>query len=108
MRKMLNNLGKPLLISIILVIPLLVLELLNRRSNAEEFPVALFTFLIVLPIAFILIMRPMVKVDNKEGKTFTNPVWLILRIFFLILIAILWIGVVADQMPCFMGIPNCD
>jgi len=26
----------------------------------------------------------------------------------LILIAWLWAGALVDQMPCFLGVPNCD
>lgn len=23
-------------------------------------------------------------------------------------LAFLWVGLVSDQMPCFLGVPNCD
>jgi hypothetical protein len=30
------------------------------------------------------------------------------RIATLIFIAWMWVAVVLDQMPCFLGVPNCD
>ncbi len=30
------------------------------------------------------------------------------RVAIVVLIAWLWVGLVVDQMPCFLGVPNCD
>jgi len=39
----------------------------------------------------------------------THPVLPILAgTVFLLAIGIFWGGLVADQMPCFLGVPNCD
>jgi hypothetical protein len=32
----------------------------------------------------------------------------LLRVVFLAFIARMWIGILIDQMPCFLGVPNCD
>jgi hypothetical protein len=37
-----------------------------------------------------------------------RPVRFIFGAALLILIALAWSGIVADQMPCFLGVPNCD
>jgi hypothetical protein len=37
-----------------------------------------------------------------------NPINLLLRVAFLALIAWMWGGILIDQMPCFLGVPNCD
>ena len=52
-----------------LVLPLVVLELVNRRGFNQGFPV---------------------------------------KVVLLGLVAWYWIGLVIDQMPCFLGAPNCD
>lgn len=38
----------------------------------------------------------------------SNPIDLFIRISLSNLIAWKWAGIVLDQMPCFLGIPNCD
>jgi len=37
-----------------------------------------------------------------------NPIRLLLKVVFMILIAGLWVGILLDQMPCFLGVLNCD
>jgi hypothetical protein len=37
-----------------------------------------------------------------------DPVPLLLRVIFLILIVWLWVGILIDQMPRFLGVPLCD
>jgi hypothetical protein len=34
--------------------------------------------------------------------------WLLSVVFIATLAAWMWLSVVIDQMPCFMGVPNCD
>jgi hypothetical protein len=41
-------------------------------------------------------------------RLLASPVALLLRITFLALILVFWVSLVNDQMPCFLGIPNCD
>ena len=37
-----------------------------------------------------------------------HPTNLLFRVAFLALIAIIWAGILIDQLPCFLGVPNCD
>lgn len=105
-----TNLKSSALISLILVLPFAVLESLNStitRQNAIGL-IVLFGLLWLLPTAFIVIFVPIVR-EVRAGQTVTaNPINLVLRVAFLAGIAMLWAGILIDQMPCFMGIPNCD
>lgn len=86
-------------ISLALTSPFVVLEIFNnglRADRALDY-VVLFGLLWVLPIAFLLTAMP-------PGRLL-SPV---MRIAILVVVAVAWVGVVSDQLPCFMGSANCD
>jgi len=108
LKDMLINLRSPALIGAILVIPFMILELVNRRKFDEGFPFLLFGILWLMPVAFLLILMPLVRDLRAGNRILVNPINLLLRVVVLILIAWLWAGALIDQMPCFLGVPNCD
>jgi hypothetical protein len=91
------------LVSTALVLPLLILEL---RNGASEFPPVLFALLWLLPFAFVLFFQGTVGSGARAGTLsyLRRP----LAAACLVFIAWFWITVVVDQMPCFLGVPNCD
>jgi hypothetical protein len=91
-----------------LVLPFMILEWVNRREFHEEFPLALFGILWLLPFIFIAILLPLVKDICTGARLLANPVMLLLRVGILTLVTVLWVGTVIDQLPCFLGIPFCD
>lgn len=108
MKSILLNLRSPVIISSILVIPFMLLEWVNRRSFHEGFPLILFALLWILPLAFLLILMPVLR-NARAGKgILANPIRLVTSFALLIFIAALWVGLITDQMPCFLGVPNCD
>jgi len=105
MKTFTKNLKSPLILSSLLVLPFILLEIINRRSYKEGFPGLLFGILWVLPIVFMLVLKPTLQhIRNREYR----EVRLWLGVAILILTAILWIVILLDQMPCFLGVPNCD
>lgn len=109
MQTILTNFRFPALISFLLVLPFMILEVINRRNFNEGFPIPLFVFMWLLPMLFILTMMPIVRNLRRAGNSIiANPVILLLRVVFLAFIVWMWFGVVIDQMPCFLGVPNCD
>ena len=98
------------LTSIIFVLPFAVLESLNQtitRQNAAGV-IALFSVLWLLPTVFIVLLIPMVR-DLRAGHSLlANPVSLLLKVALLAVTAMIWSGLLIDQMPCFIGLPNCD
>lgn len=110
MRKLLKT--SPFVFSAVLgfifLIPLIVLEVINRWQFQEGFPFALFIFLWVSQTLFIFILIPVIE-TFKSGKPLTkNPMKFLLQIGVLIFITYIWISWVSDQWPCFMGVPDCD
>jgi hypothetical protein len=108
MKYIIPVLRSPLIISTLLVLPFIALELVNRQKFHEGFPIPLFGSLWLLGAAFIFILMPVLRNTPLRDKSIINPLSLFLRAALLIVIAWLWVGIVLDQMPCFLGVPYCD
>jgi hypothetical protein len=108
MKSILLYLKSPAIISSILVIPFMLLELINHRSLHEDFPVALFAFVWILPLAFLLLLMPVMRNARTGNGILANPIRLIISLAILIFIAALWVRLISDQMPCFLGVSKCD
>jgi hypothetical protein len=98
------------LISFLLVLPLAILEFLNHTITRHNAPglIVLFGLLWLLPTAFIVLLVPIMRTVRAGNSVMSNPINLLLRVAFLALIAMMWGGIVIDQIPCFIGVPNCD
>jgi hypothetical protein len=107
MKMTLTNLKFPAIMSFLLVLPFLFLELGNRRNLFESFPIALFGVLWLLSMVFFILLMPIVRTIQTGNGLQVNPV-LLVRVVVLILLAVVWVSMVNDQIPCFLGIPNCD
>jgi hypothetical protein len=107
-KNILTNFRSPTIISLVLVFPFIILELLNRRNFHEGFPIVLFVLMWLLPMIFIVILMPILRNVQAGNSIIANPINLLLRVAFLALIAWMWVGILIDQMPCFLGVPNCD
>jgi hypothetical protein len=93
------------LVSTALVAPLLYLEL---RYGYSDFPYPLFAILWLVPAVFVFAAVPLVRAIRAGESVLTHPVVLSLRVSILVLAALFWVAIVNDQMPCFLGVPNCD
>ena len=96
------------LISSVLIAPFVLLELRYGSHNYSSFPYPLFVMLWLLPMGFVMTIAPIVRSLRTGRSALAHPVTLALRVICLAVFAVLWIGVVQDQMPCFLGVPNCD
>ena len=91
-----------------LTVPFIVMELVNRRDDTYDFPFLLFLVLWLLAGLFFVLTfslyHDLKHTGVKAAKTlkFTGKIILVLGVF------TLWLLVVKDQMPCFLGIGNCD
>ena len=102
------NLKKAILFNSLLLFPFATLELtLNKQANPNDF-IALFGFLLILATAFIFILLSVGHGPNAPRKGAIIPARIVLGIVALGCIAIVFGTVMADQMPGFMGHPNCD
>ena len=96
------------IISLILVLPFAILELTLGKGNSTSFPIALFVFMWLLPVVFIVILMPIVRNARAGNDITAHPAGLLLRVVLLAIIAFVWTSNLIDQLPCFLGVPNCD
>ncbi len=63
----------------------------------------------LLTIAGCIIARaPIVRTMRTGGSPFAHPINLILAAVILVFIALFVVGLILDQYPCWIGVPNCD
>lgn len=108
MFRIIRTLITPAIISVVLLLPFAVLELVNRRRFSAGFPFALFALMWALTFSFILILIAIVRGLRERDEEQTSPLALAPKVILLTLIASLWGFLVIDQMPCFLGVLNCD
>ena len=104
------NFRSAALISFIVVLPFAILELLFHSVTRQNAPglIVLFGLLWLLPTGFILIIGPMVQTVRAGNSIIGNPITLFIKVAFLAIFAMMWGGILIDQLPCFLGVPNCD
>lgn len=67
------------------------------------------TFILFLPMAGLLINLAKVRQTViSGGRWLSNPTHLVVTAMALALIATFAVGIIVDQYPCWIGVPNCD
>jgi hypothetical protein len=88
------------------------LDRLFNGPNPEVayLPGQIFSFgLILFPItAGIIAGRPIISTLRAGRSLFAHPINLIIVVVISFLFAAGVVGLIVDQWPCFMGVPNCD
>jgi len=74
MQTILKTLGSPTLISLLLVLPFMIMEVVNRRNFNEDFPFVLFFVLWLNLFAISLILLPIVRGRRTGNHDMANPV----------------------------------
>lgn len=102
------DIGVGAAIGTLAVLPFIALQMTLGRASYSQFPVPLFALLWLLPALFAVVAAPTVRAARGGESVLAKPGLLVSRVLFLVLIGIFWAGLVTDQMPCFVGMPNCD
>lgn len=106
----LRTLGAAAIIGLVVVLPFLLLEVVNGQSAG--FPVALFIGLWLLPMLCAWIVLPVIqrlrgRRERVAGSSSPQgSLWI--SVLLVLPLIVVWAALVIDQMPCFLGIPNCD
>jgi hypothetical protein len=100
--------GGSLVTSAMLVAPFMFLQLVNRRTHDEGFPLALFAFMLLNALLIVRLLTPALRHFRAENRLRTLALahWAGLSLG--ILLIFVYANVVIDQLPCFLGVPNCD
>lgn len=104
--------GSAARIGLLLTVPFLVMELVFNRANRISVITPgyllgitfLFAILWALPTGFLVMLRPIL---TGRGS-WASPIWILMRLLVLAGLGALWVAFIADQWPCFTGLPNCD
>ncbi len=125
---LLTNPRSALMISLALILFIVILSLLDslgwgsreRLLNGPT-PEQLYVFGIRVPSQFIVFVLfslpvaagiiaggPIVRTLRAGGSLFAHPLHLIIVVLISFLFAAGVVGLIVDQWPCFMGVPNCD
>jgi hypothetical protein len=86
----------------------MVMEVVNRRNFNEGFPIPLFVIMWLLPLLLILIATPIMQSIRARERITANPIIFVVRVVLIAFLVWMWFGILIDQMPCFLGVPNCD
>jgi len=106
MQNIIEKIKTPAIISTMVTGCLILLEIINRGSYNEAFPLMIFATLWILMFTFFVTLSRVVQDTKREDRGNTNNN--LIRLFLMIMIAWMWFAIVQDQMPCFLGAPICD
>ena len=107
MQSIFRHLRFSAIIGAALVLPFVLLELSHRGGNGD-FPLALFALMWLLSTTVTVILTSLVRSVRTRPSTMVNPMGAVLRVACLIPFVWMFASLVIDQVPCFLGVPNCD
>ena len=107
MKTVTTQLAQAALIGLLLTLPFVALELTFNSSQSDQGVGVLFVFIWGLLTALTALTISLVR-TIRSGRSVLSPMNLALKLPLLSVIAVIVITLIADQLPCFLGIPNCD
>lgn len=103
--------GAAVLFGLLLTAPFAFMQYWNNpgiRSREFAFPFVLFFGMWVGSTILFLAATPIVRRLRAGESVLAQPIALLLRVTLLAFLTIGWVIMLIDQMPCFLGVPNCD
>lgn len=96
-------------IGLLLVLPFIVLEMVNARGALRsQFSLSIFVTMWLFHFSFLGLLFPTLQQAWSAGGILATPGRFVIRTLLMLAIALMWFGLVSDQMPCFVGAPTCD
>jgi hypothetical protein len=98
------------LAGLLLMLPFALLELWHRSSGSESLansPFSLFVLMWALPMVAVNALASVVRRWTLPASPM-HPAGFFLHVACAAIAAGVWMLLVQDQWPCFMGAPNCD
>ena len=96
------------LVSSLLVVPFIVLQWVNRRAIHEDFPLVLFAFMSLHALCIVLLLAPALRQLRAQRHLRALRVRHMAGLVIAAVLISVYAEVVVDQLPCFLGVPNCD
>jgi len=108
MKPKLKRFLTPILLGLLCVLPFVIMESVNPGHAPDPFPYTIFLYLWLMFALFLLCLFAILRLSKtKVSKKERLPAYL-LNALVLIFTGISIAALIVDQMPCFLGMPNCD
>ena len=108
MNPKLKRLLTPILLGFLCVLPFAVMEIVNLGRIPDPFPYAIFLYLWLMFALFLICLFAIVRLAKSRVKKHERLPALLLNALVLLFTVMSIVYLLADQMPCFLGMPNCD
>ena len=96
------------MLGLLCVLPFVIMESINLGHVPDPFPYAIFLYLWLMFALFLLCLFAILRLTkSRVSKKERLPAYL-LNVLVLIFTGISIVALIVDQMPCFLGVPNCD
>ena len=108
MNPKLKRLFTPILLGLLCVLPFAVMEIVNLGRIPDPFPYAIFLYLWLMFALFLICLFAIVRIAKSRVSKQERLPALLLNALVLLFSVMSIVYLLADQMPCFFGVPNCD
>ncbi len=108
MNPKLKRLFTPVLLGLLCVLPFAVMEIVNLGRIPDPFPYAIFLYLWLMFALFLICLFAIVRLAKSRVSKQERLPALLLNALVLLFTVMSIVYLLADQMPCFLGVPNCD
>ncbi|HOW91607.1 MAG TPA: hypothetical protein PK883_04750 [Anaerolineaceae bacterium] len=108
MNPKLKRLFTPILFGLLCVLPFTIMEIVNLGRIPDPFPYAIFLYLWLMFALFLICLFAIVRLAKSRVSKQERLPALLLNALVLLFTVMTIVYLLADQMPCFLGVPNCD
>ena len=96
------------LLGLLCVLPFVVMEIVNLGSIPDPFPYHIFLYLWLMFTLFFMSLFSILRLARSKVNRQERVPAFLLNSLVLIYTGISIVYLLVDQMPCFLGVPNCD
>ncbi|HEU5289180.1 MAG TPA: hypothetical protein VFU05_00975 [Cyclobacteriaceae bacterium] len=98
---------KSIIVGLLATLPFMIMEAVNRWHESYNFPFVLFVTLWILASVFLATL--FIIFNDVKSKRYPRGMWkLVLSSTIMVAALTVWLLIISDQMPCFLGVQKCD
>lgn len=109
MKKVFLNPKTSILIGFLITLPFMFMEFATSSNlPRSNFPIQLFIFMWIIASIFLLLINSTLEtIQGKNYQKKKNYLIITIKIIFGGILAYIWITIIIDQIPCFLGATGC-
>lgn len=108
MNKRFKRFITPILLGLLCTVPFAVMESVNLGGIPDPFPYAIFLYLWLMFALFFMSLLAILRLAGSRVNKKERLPAILLNALVLLFTVMSLVYLLADQMPCFLGVPNCD